>query len=58
MDQDLIQFSDKILCDDSIGCHEVNKYFAIEVDTIIAILYEFVLDEDWFWKFTINRNIF
>ena len=48
MDQDLIQFSDKILCDDSIGCHEVNKYFAIEVDTIIAILYEFVLDEDWF----------
>ena len=58
MDQDLTQFSDKILCEDSTGCDEVDKYFAIEVDTTRAILYEFVLDEDWFLKITINRNIF
>ena len=25
---------------------------------IIALLYEYVLDDDWFWQFTINRNIF
>ena len=31
MDQDLTQCSDKKLCDDSTGCDEVNKYFAIEV---------------------------
>ena len=43
MDQDLTQFSDKILCGDSTGCDEVDTYFAIEVDTIIAILYEYVL---------------
>ena len=48
MDQDLIQSSDKILCDDSTGCDEVDKYFTIEVDTILAILYEYVLDEDGF----------
>ena len=47
-DQDLTQFSDKILCDDSTGCDEVDKCFAIEEDTIISILYEYVLDEDWF----------
>ena len=47
-DQDLTQFSDKILCGDSTGCDEVDKYFAIEVDTIIAILYEYVLNKDWF----------
>ena len=38
MDQDFTQFSDKILSDDSTCCYEVDKYFAIEVDTIIAIL--------------------
>ena len=38
MDKDLTQFSDKILCDDSMGCDEVDSYFATEVDTIIAIL--------------------
>ena len=48
MDQDLTQFSDKILCDNSSGCDEVDKYFAIEVDIIVAVLYEYVLDEDWF----------
>ena len=58
MDQDLTQFSDRILCDDSTGCVEVDIYFVIEGDTIIAILHEYVLDEDWFWKFAINRNIF
>ena len=47
MDQDLTQCSDKILCDDSKGCDEVDN-FAIEADTIIAILYEYVLDEDGF----------
>ena len=39
MDQDLTQYSDKMLCDDSTGCDEVDNFFAIEVDTIIAILY-------------------
>ena len=48
MDQELTQFSDKILFDNSTGCDEVDKYFAIKVDTIIAVLYEYVVDEDWF----------
>ena len=38
MDQDLTQFANKILCDDYMGCDEVDSYFATEVDTIIAIL--------------------
>ena len=44
MGQELTQFSDKILCNNSTSCDEVDKYFAIEVDIIV----EYVLDEDWF----------
>ena len=58
MDHDLTHFADKILCDDSTGCDEVDKYLAKEVNTIVAILYVNNVDEDWFQKFTINRNIF
>ena len=46
MEQDLTQFTVKILCDDSTGCDEIDNYFAIEEDTMIGILYEYDLDED------------
>ena len=42
MEQDLTQFADKILSDDSTGCDGVDNYFATEAD----MLYEYDLDED------------
>ena len=42
-DADLLNLQKKILCDDSTGFGEVDKYFATEVDAIIGILYEQVV---------------
>ena len=39
MEQDFTQFTDKILCDDSTSCDEVDNYFATEAATMIDILY-------------------
>ena len=39
----LTLFAEQILCDDSTGFGEVDKYFATEVDTIKGILYEQVV---------------
>ena len=47
MDHDLTHFADKILCDDSTVCDEVDKYLAKEEDTIVANLYVNDVDEDW-----------
>ena len=57
MEQALTQFAVKLLCDDSTGCDKVDNYFATEADTMIDILYEYDLDEDYFRLFTFNRNI-
>ena len=46
MEQDLTQFTVKILCDDSTSCDEIDNYFDTEEDTIIGISYEYDLDED------------
>ena len=35
MEQSLTQLAVKILCADSIGCDEVDDYFATEADTMI-----------------------
>ena len=44
VEQDLTQLTVIILWDDSIGCDEVDNYFATEADTIIGIVYEDDLD--------------
>ena len=36
--QDCTQFAVLILCHDSTGCDEMGDYFAIEADTMIAIV--------------------
>ena len=38
----------KILCDNSTGCDEVEDCIATEADTLIDIVCEVDLDEDWF----------
>ena len=43
---DLTQRAVKTLCDDSIGCSEMNNYFATETDTMIDVVYEDDLDEE------------
>ena len=58
MEQDLTRFEDKILCDDSTGCNEVDNYFATEADKMIDILYEYDLENIYIFKAVshIHRN--
>ena len=48
MEQDLTQLAVIILYNDSIGCDEVDDYFATEADTMIAIVCEVGLSKDLF----------
>ena len=43
-----LQFAVLILCVDSTGCDELGDYFVIEVDTMIDIVCEVDLKNDWF----------
>ena len=52
MEQELTQFADKILCDDSSSCDEVDNYFATEADIMIDIVYN--LHEDKLRKFKVT----
>ena len=40
MEQSLTQPAVKILCNDFIGCDEVNNYIATEADTTIEFVYD------------------
>ena len=48
MEQYHTQFADLILCDDSTGCDEMGNYFATEAYTMINIVCEVDLINDWF----------
>ena len=55
MDQALTQLEDKILFLDSTYNNDGN---ATEADTMMDVVYEVDLDDDYFWIFTFNSNIF
>ena len=46
MGQDLTQFGNIILCDDSTGCDEVDDYFVKEADIMIVTVCGVNLNKD------------
>ena len=58
MEQDLTQFAVLTQCDDPTGCDKMGDYFAIDADTMIDVICEVDLNEDWVRIFIFDRNVY